>query len=250
MIELKKLSTLPPEDGLSKEEMKVAVEKMKQRLAELQDMLYAQHQFSVLVIVQGMDASGKDGLINHAFSGMNPAGIRVYSWKKPTETETKYDFLWRIHQAVPPKGMIHVFNRSQYEDILVPSVYKTLPETEIEKRYDMMNHFECLLTDSGTVVLKLYLHVSKKEQQSRMKDRMNQLSKQWKYDPADVGAIKLHDHFLAVYQSIFERCERYAPWHIVPSDKNTYKEYLTVKLLLEAMEKLPLAYPKIAKSKK
>lgn len=244
MVNLKKHSTLPPEDW-SKEEAAELVAQMKERLSELQNKLYAQHRFSVLIILQGMDASGKDGLVNHAFSGINPAGIRVYSWKKPTETELDYDFLWRIHQAVPPKGMIHVFNRSQYEDILVPSVFKTLPAEPVEKRYDIINQFEHLLAVSGTLVLKFYLHVSEKEQLERLQERLTLPEKQWKYDPNDAVTVKNRDKFLEVYETIFKRCHTdHAPWHIIPADKNRYKEYLTLKILLEAMEKLPLAYPK------
>lgn len=243
MTKLKKLSTLPPDDW-SKAETNGSAEHMKERLAELQNKLYAQHQFSVLVILQGMDASGKDGLVNHAFTGMNPAGIRVYSWKKPSETELDYDFLWRIHQAVPPKGMIHVFNRSQYEDIIVPTVFGTLPEKEVEKRYEIINQFEHLLAVSGTLVLKFYLHVSEEEQMKRLKERLTLPEKQWKYDPNDIVTVKNRDKFLDVYETILERCHSdHAPWYVIPADKNRYKEYLVLKILLEAMEKLPLAYP-------
>lgn len=245
-MNLDKISTLPPDD-LSKNDMVAGIEKMKDRLAELQNMLFAQHQFSVLVILQGMDASGKDGLVNHAFSGINPAGIRVYSWKKPTETEADHDFLWRIHNAVPPKGMIHIFNRSHYEDIIVPTIYKTLPAEQVEKRYDMVNHFEHLLVESGTVLLKFYLHVSEKEQMERLDERLSMPEKQWKYDADDMKTIKNRKLFIDIYAEIFKRCDKYAPWHIIPSDKNKYKEYLTLKIMLEAMEKLPLGYPKIKK---
>lgn len=243
MIDLKKISTLPPDDW-SKAGANGSLERMKERLSELQNMLYAQHKYSVLVILQGMDASGKDGLVNHAFTGTNPAGVRVYSWKKPTETELDYDFLWRIHQAVPPKGMIHVFNRSHYEDIVVPTVFDTLPEKEVDGRYDIINHFEHLLAVSGTLVLKFYLHVSEKEQMERLQERISMPEKQWKYDPNDMVTMKNRDKFLSVYGRIFNECQaKHAPWYIIPADKNRYKEYLFLQILLEAMEKLPLAYP-------
>lgn len=243
MIDLNKLSTLPPAGHPSKAKMDKAVDEMKSRLFELQNILYAQHKYSVLVILQGMDASGKDGLVNHAFSGINPAGVRVYSWKKPTETEADHDFLWRIHQAVPAKGMIHIFNRSHYEDILVPTVFGTLDPEVVEKRYKMINQFEHLLTESGTLILKFYLHVSEKEQLERLKERLTIPEKKWKYDGRDILTIKNRQEFLETYAKIFKRCSRFAPWHIIPTDKNRYKEYLTLKIMLEAMEKLPLSYP-------
>jgi len=242
---LKKISTFPPEGGISKDEMKAEIERMKKRLFELQDLLYADHRFSVLVIVQGMDASGKDGLINHAFSGMNPAGIRVYSWKKPTETELEHDFLWRIHQATPAKGMIHVFNRSHYEDIVVPTIFKTLPSKAIKKRLGMINQFENLLIESGTLVLKFYLHVSEKEQLERIEERMTMPSKMWKYNKDDMFTIKERGRFMDVYETIFKECAEYVPWHIIPADKNRYKEYAVLKILLEEIEKLKLGYPLI-----
>ena len=245
MSKLKNLSSLPPQNTPSKEAMQVEIEQMKLRLFELQNVLYASHSRSVLLIVQGMDASGKDGLINHAFSGMNPAGIRVYSWKKPTETETDHDFLWRIHQACPPKGMIHVFNRSHYEDIIVPTVFKTLPKEKIEERYEIINQFEHLLQESGTLVIKIFLHVSEKEQLQRIEERLTLPSKQWKYDPDDMFTIRNRKKFLKVYETLFSRCCDYAPWHIIPSDKNTYKEYAVLKILLGEMEKLNLSYPEI-----
>lgn len=247
MASLKKLSTLPPVGEPDKEGLIAAAEKLKTQIAAMQNMLYAQHQFSVLLLIQGMDASGKDGLINRAFSGLNPAGIRVYSWKKPTETELDHDFLWRIHQAAPPKGMIHIFNRSQYEDILVPSVFGGVPEAEIEKRYDRINEFEQLLTESGTLILKFYLHVSEEEQKKRLDERLQMPEKQWKYDPADMTVLKNRDKFLAVYERILKHCDKPVPWHIIPADKNRYKEYLVLKILAEALEKLPLAYPKLQK---
>lgn len=243
MHSLKNLSTAPPKDSLPKDELKVKIEQMKKRLFELQDMLYASHSRSVLLIVQGMDASGKDGLVNHALSGMNPAGIRVYSWKKPTETETDHDFLWRIHQACPPKGMIHVFNRSYYEDILVPTIFNTLPKEQIDKRYEIINQFENLLIESGTVILKVYLHVSEKEQLLRMEARLSDPRKKWKYNSADMFTIKSREKFMDVYETLFDECSKFAPWHIIPADKNTYKEYALLSILLERMEALGLEYP-------
>jgi PPK2 family polyphosphate:nucleotide phosphotransferase len=244
MILLRDLSTLPPEH-LTKNEGLKQLGEWKKELAELQNMLYAQNRFSVLIILQGMDASGKDGLIRNAFSSLNPAGIRVYSWGKPTEEEAAHDFLWRIHQSVPRRRMMHVFNRSHYEDILVPSVHKTHPPQEIEKRYRLINDFELLLKESGTTILKFYLHVSEEEQRERLAERQTNPAKMWKYVADDHFTLKYRDEFIRIYEEVFRRCSEHAPWHILPSDKNWYKEYGMLNILLTELKKLPLSYPEI-----
>lgn len=242
MTKLAQLATTA-ENSSTKEELKKSMELMKQQLIALQDKLYACKKNAVLVIVQGMDASGKDGAIKNVFAGVNPSGMRVYSWKKPSEEEAEHDFLWRIHAACPRKGMIHVFNRSQYEDILVPSIFGTFPKETIEKHYDAINHFEKLLIDSGTLVLKFYLHVSEKEQRERMEERKNNPEKQWKYNKDDIYTIEHRIDFLKVYDNIIERCSKHAPWHIIPADKNTFKEHSILKIVLENLNKLHLEYP-------
>jgi len=247
MPDLKKLSTLPP-DSCDKEETKKKTAEMKAELTELQNKLYAQGKYAILVILQGMDASGKDGLIRNAFSTINPTGIRVYSWKKPTEEEFNHDFLWRIHKATPELGMMHIFNRSHYEDILVPSIYNTFPKNIIEKRYSLINHFEELLEQANTKVLKFYLHVSEEEQRERLAERETDPTKFWKHNPNDKQTLENRDAFISYYEGIFEKCEKHAAWHIVPADKNWYKEYVVVKTLLELMKELPLEYPPLAES--
>ena len=245
MISLHSLSTLPTEN-LSKTEALEAIAKWKKEISQLQDMLYAQNRYSVLIVLQGMDASGKDGLIRNAFSSLNPAGLRVYSWKKPAEEEAAHDFLWRIHQAVPRRRMMHVFNRSHYEDILIPTVYKTHPPEEVEKRYRQINDFELLLKESGTTVLKFYLHVSEAEQRERLTERQTNPAKMWKHAADDHKTLKHRDDFIHVYEELFRRCSEHAPWHILPADKNWYKEYWLLKILVSEMKQLPLKYPNIS----
>lgn len=242
MFILSQLSSLPPEEA-DKEQLKKETQFMKAELSELQNMLYAQNKYSVLVIIQGMDASGKDGLIRNAFSTINPTGIQVYSWKKPTEEEFAHDFLWRIHKAVPRRGMMHIFNRSHYEDILVPTVYHTHPAEIIEQRYRLINDFELLLKQNDTVVLKFYLHVSENEQRERLAERETDPTKFWKHNPNDKQTLDNRHKFISCYETLFEHCKEHAPWHIVPADKNWYKEYIVVKTLWETLKKLPLAYP-------
>ncbi len=212
------------------------------KIGELQLKLYAESKKSLLVILQGMDASGKDGAIKDVFADVNPMGSRVFNFKKPTSHEYSHDFLWRIHANVPPQGMIHIFNRSHYEDILVPSVENSFPEKDIEKRYRQINDFEQLLEDNGTSVLKFFLHVSHKEQQERLRERMTNPKKFWKHKDVDWETSKKWDLYMEVYESIFEKCN-VSPWHIIPSDKNWYKEYLLAEKVYEALKQIDPKYP-------
>ncbi len=212
------------------------------KIGELQLKLYAESEKSLLVILQGMDASGKDGAIKDVFVDVNPMGIRVINFKKPTSHEYSHDFLWRIHANIPPQGMIHIFNRSHYEDIIVPTVESSYPEKFVEKRYRHINDFEQLLEDNGTTVLKFFLHVSHKEQQERLQERLNNPKKFWKHKDADWETSKKWDQYMEVYESIFEKCS-VSPWHIIPSDKNWYKEYLMALKVYEALKQIDPKYP-------
>src|SRR4030095_3258367 len=191
---------------------------------------------------QGMDASGKDGAIKNVFSDTNPMGTRVISFKKPTEPEYAHDFLWRIHSNVPPAGMIHLFNRSHYEDIVIPTVMGYIPKSIINKRYRHINDFEKMLEDNGTFILKFFLHVSKAEQMDRLKERMTNPKKFWKHKDEDWESTKNWNHFMKVYNRLFEKCN-HIPWHIIPSDKNWYKEYLVAEKVLDALKRIKPKYP-------
>lgn len=242
MIRLNKISTKPPGDA-EKEDYKARTDELLERLRDLQKKLYAQAEYSLLVVLQGLDASGKDGAINRVFSGLNLLGCQVTAFKAPTEAEKKHDFLWRIHQRVPAKGIIGIFNRSHYEDVLVPRVEKWVDEDTIKSRYRHINHFEQLLIDHQTALVKCYLHVSPEEQQSRLQERTQNPEKYWKHDDNDWAVAARRDQYLEAYEDVFKHCSEAAPWHVVPSDKNWYKQYLLAKITVEALEKMPLAYP-------
>jgi PPK2 family polyphosphate:nucleotide phosphotransferase len=244
-ISLSELSTRAPQE-LDKRETKQKFIEVLEELDELQNKLYASKAASVLVIAQGMDASGKDSLIRDVAGAMNPQGVQVHSFKVPTEDEAAHDFLWRIHQKTPARGMIHVFNRSHYEDVLVPYVHKTLDVAEARSRMEHINAFEKLLLDTGTVIVKLYLHVSKEKQLERLKDRTEDPRKMWKYDGRDVQAIESRAEYIGVYEELFERCAA-APWHIIPADQNWYKAFATAIVLRDALAGIKMEYPKLKK---
>ncbi len=240
-INLEDINTRSPKE-INKEEIKQKTAEIVKKIGELQDVLYASHSRSLLVIVQGMDASGKDGAIRDVFSGVNPMGIRVISFKKPTEEELDHDFLWRIHKNVPPKGMIHVFNRSHYEDVLIVRVHKWVDEKTIKKRFDFINSFEELLQERGTAILKFYLHISEKEQQKRFLERQTMPNKMWKFNQQDLEEAKYWPDYRKCYEDVFEKCN-VIPWEIIPSDHNFYKEYLIAKKVLKTLEDMNLSYP-------
>lgn len=241
MAKLSSISTRAPK-GFEKETTKEETKEYLKKLRELQPILFAQAKYSVLIVLQGMDASGKDGVVKSVFSGVNPMGCRVQAFKKPTAEEFSHDFLWRVHQHTPGKGMIQIFNRSHYEDILVPSVHKTIDEDKIKKRFEHINDFERLLTEHGTIIFKFYLHISKEEQESRLEERLADKEKQWKYRDADLAEAKKWDKYMKVYEDIFAKCDT-TPWHIVPSDQNWFKEYYIAKTVVEKLESLKLKYP-------
>lgn len=241
-IILSKTDTTAP-DKFNKEKTKKELLKIKLRLEELQNVLFAEGKHSLLIVLQGMDASGKDGAIKNVFEAVNPMGCRVIPFKQPTEMEVKHDFLWRIHQHVPEKGMIHIFNRSHYEDVLIQCVHKWVDEKIILQRYGHINNFEQLLIDSGTVVLKFYLHVSKKEQLKRLQERQVDPEKKWKHNDGDIKERALWNDYMNAYEQSFLNCSTAAAWHIVPADQNWYKEYVIAKIVVAALETLNMKYP-------
>lgn len=245
-IDISKISTRAPK-GLDKEETKKLTKQYLDKLPELQNRLYAQGKFNYLIILQGVDASGKDGVVKSVFSGVNPAGCSVTSWKAPTELEKNHDFLWRIHQEVPQKGMIKIFNRSHYEDVLITRVEKWIDNKEASKRFKHINNFESLITEcNNTILLKFYLHISKEEQLERLEERIKDPTKNWKYNPNDINVNNKWDAYQKVYNEVFEECNQ-IPWIVIPSDQNWYKEYLIAKTLVDSMESLKMTYPKITK---
>ena len=241
-ISLSALSTLPPA-GADKSDHEEMTRALIEELGELQNVLFAQGKYSLLVVLQGMDASGKDGVIREVFSGVNPMGCRVKGFKKPTEEEMKHDFLWRVHKEVPEKGMIQIFNRSHYEDVVIQKVHQWVDADTIRRRYDHINAFERLLAENGTRVLKFYLHISQKEQHERLQERLSDPRKMWKYNANDLEESKRWPDYMEAYEAAFAHCGADVPWHIIPSDKNWYKEYLIAKTIVETLRGLDLVYP-------
>lgn len=244
MAILNDISTRAPKE-FEKESTKKETAKLKEKLDELQNLLYADGNHALLVVIQGMDASGKDGAIKNVFSGLNPQGISVHSFKAPTAEELKHDFLWRIHQHAPAKGMIQVFNRSHYEDVLITRVHGWCDDDTAKKRFKAINRFEKLLEENNTTVLKFYLHISPERQQERFQERLNNPEKSWKYNPADFEEAKLWDKYRQVYEDVFEHCNE-TPWVIVSADQNWYKEYLIAKTVEDALSGLDMKYPSLA----
>ena len=245
-IRLKEIDTRAPKN-FDKEKTKKDIADLLEKLDELQNLLYAESKHALLVIIQGMDASGKDGAIRNVFGKLNPQGVEVKSFKVPTAEEAAHDFLWRIHQHSPPKGIIQIFNRSQYEDILVTRVHKWIDNPTAKKRMEAINNFEKLLeSHNNTAVLKFYLHVSPEEQLQRLNERIQNPRKQWKYNEEDFKEGKLWDTYMNMYEDCFENCSE-VPWTIVPSDQNWYKEYIIASKVFETLENFNMKYPGLKK---
>jgi PPK2 family polyphosphate:nucleotide phosphotransferase len=239
-------------DGSSKKDAKkdlkkklaAAMEADQQRLDVLQEALYAEGKHALLIVLQGMDTSGKDGSIRHVFSSVDPQGVQVTSFKVPTADELARDFLWRIHRAVPPKGMIGIFNRSQYEDVLVVRVHNLVPESIWRERYDHINRFEEMLHEHGTTILKFFLHISKAEQKKRLTERRDTPEKQWKFSLGDLKERAYWDAYQAAYEAVLTHCNTpYAPWHIVPANSKWYRNYVIARTVRETLERLNPQFP-------
>jgi PPK2 family polyphosphate:nucleotide phosphotransferase len=240
------IDTRAPKD-LDKKETKDKLEKIVQELDDLQNLLYAESKHSILVIVQGMDASGKDGVVRNVFGKLNPQGVTVKSFKAPTQEELAHDFLWRVHAHTPQKGMIQLFNRSHYEDILITRVHKWCDDDTAKKRMTAINDFEKLLSGhNNTTIFKFYLHISPAEQQQRLEERVKNPAKQWKYNEQDFAEAKLWDDYMKMYEDCFEYCND-IPWTIVPSDQNWYKEYIIASAIRDCLKKFDMQFPGLKK---
>ena len=242
------------DSGLSKEQGDEQLENLSEQIGELQELLYAAHKHSLLIILQGMDTSGKDGTVKHVMSEVNPLGCRVESFKVPTEEELAHDFLWRVHKVTPPRGMMTIFNRSHYEDVLVVRVHDLAPKSVWERRYDRINEFEKLLADSGTIILKFFLHISRKEQKKRLMAREQDPEKAWKLSAGDWRERKLWDDYMEAYEEAITRTTtEHAPWHIVPADKKWFRNLAVAASIRETLDEYrdewKHALSKIAESK-
>jgi len=232
-----------PFDG-DKGEGKDQLKELTEELETLQEMLYAENKQKVLVVLQGMDTSGKDGTIRHVFEGVNPQGVRVTSFKVPTEKELSRDYLWRVHKNVPGKGEIMIFNRSHYEDVLVVRVHELVPPEVWKRRYDQINAFEKMLCEEGVTIRKFFLHISKKEQKERLLDRLNEPHKQWKFRLGDVKERARWGDYTKAYEDVLSHTStEWAPWYIIPADKKWYRNLVVGTILVKTLKSFNIQYP-------
>ncbi|HEU4723262.1 MAG TPA: PPK2 family polyphosphate kinase [Gemmatimonadaceae bacterium] len=233
-----------PDHGKSEEELERLGGRESARIADLQQVLWADGSHALLIVLQGRDASGKDGAIRNVFTAVNPQGCTVSSFKQPTEIELRHDFLWRIHSQIPPKGMIGIFNRSHYEDILVPRVHGLFPKKVWSARYDQINDFERMLSENGVVMLKFMLHISRAEQKTRFEERISDETKNWKFRVGDLDDRKRWDDYTKAYRGILERTStEWAPWYVVPADDKDVRNYLIARCIADTLESLDLHFP-------
>jgi PPK2 family polyphosphate:nucleotide phosphotransferase len=227
-----------------KEETRAATSTLAARLAELQEVLWARQQERILVVLQGIDTSGKGGTVRRVFGAVNPAGLRVTSFNVPTEDELAHDYLWRVHARVPAHGEIGVFDRSHYEDVLAVRVLDLVPEARWRRRYDQINDFERLLTEEGTTIVKVFLHISKGEQKERLQSRLEEPTKRWKFKASDLDARARWDDWQAAFEeAIASTSTKHAPWHVIPADKKWYRDWAVASLMVGVLERMDLSWP-------
>jgi PPK2 family polyphosphate:nucleotide phosphotransferase len=241
-----RLAEIDPADtmGIDKGAARTEAKVLNRRLEELQELLYAEGRHKVLIVLQAMDAAGKDGTIRHVFDGVNPQGVKVASFKKPTDRELAHDYLWRVHAHTPGAGEITIFNRSHYEDVLIVRVLGLVPEDRWSRRYQHIRAFEQLLADEGTTILKFYLHITKEEQRRRLQARLDDPSKHWKFDVGDLDQRRQWDDYMAAYEAaLSETSTEQAPWFVVPSDRKWFRTLVISRILVSTLESLQMAYP-------
>lgn len=242
-----RLTDLPTDGKEFAESRKVAEREFKELRRELiksQARLYAEDKHKLLIVFQAMDAGGKDGTIRKVFTGVNPQGVRVHSFKAPTKEELAHDYLWRVHKVVPARGMIGIFNRSHYEDVLVVRVESIVPEPIWRKRYDQINEFEELLSETGTKILKFFLHISPDEQKKRFQDRIDEPTKHWKFSLEDLEKRKKWEDYMEAYEEALNQCTTTcAPWHVIPANQKWYRNLAIMRTIVQTLRDLKLEYP-------
>ncbi len=232
--------------GDGKQEIEPQFRVLQEQLQDLQKMLYAQNKHRVLVVMQAMDTGGKDGCIKHVFSHIDPQGIHVRSFKKPSEEELSYDFLWRVHAKVPHRGQLVIFNRSHYEDIIAVRVKKLFPDEVWKRRQRHVVEFERMLAEEGTTIVKIFLHISKEEQKRRLETRLQNPVKHWKFNPEDLADRKRWDDFMAAYEDVMSKTStEFAPWFVVPADRKWYRNLCVARIMLDTLRKLDMELPKV-----
>jgi len=231
--------------GWEKHEAIAALEENRQKLSELQYKLYADGGHALLVVIQAIDAGGKDGTVRDIFTAMNPQGCVVTSFKAPTSEELKHDYLWRVHQKVPARGMVGVFNRSHYEDVLVVRVDKLVPKEVWQARYEQINHFEKMLTSNGVHIVKVFLQISKAEQKQRLENRLKEPDKQWKFSPEDLQKRRQWSQYQLAFEAMLTRCSTdHAPWYQIPADRKWFRSLAVSEILVTEMGRLGLRFPR------
>ncbi len=231
------------ERSKTKEQDKVVLGELATEINALQDIMHAQGKHKVILVLQGMDASGKDGTVRHVFSECDPLGIRLASFKAPSSEELAHDYLWRVHHEVPKAGELVIFNRSHYEDVLIVKAHDWIDDAECKQRYKQINDFERMLTETGTTIIKCYLHISKVEQKKRMQERLDDPTKAWKFNPNDLKERALWPKYIQAYENaMMATSTLHAPWYVVPADSKTNRNLLVSRLLLETLKSLKLQY--------
>jgi PPK2 family polyphosphate:nucleotide phosphotransferase len=231
---------------IGKEEGEKEFDKLVLKLTDLQELLYADGKQSLLVVLQAMDAGGKDSTIQHVFGPINPQGCNIISFKGPNNEELSHDYLWRVHKNAPARGYMTVFNRSHYEDVLIVKVKKFAPKERIEARYEHINHFEKMLSDEGTRIVKFYLNISKDYQKERFERRLEKPEKNWKFNPEDLESRKDWDKYMDAFGDVFEKCStKSSPWYVVPAETRWFRDLLVTRVLVDILEGMGLKYPVI-----
>lgn len=234
------------ERGESKAQDALELTRLANEINALQDILNAEGKRKILLVLQGMDASGKDGTVRHVFSECDPLGIRLASFKAPSSDELAHDYLWRVHQQVPKAGELVIFNRSHYEDVLIVKVHDWIDDAECQRRYAQINDFERLLSETGTTIIKCFLHISKEEQKARLQERLDDPTKTWKFNPGDLKERALWPNYMQAYeQALKATSTQYAPWYVIPADSKTNRNLLISRLLLNALNDMKLSYPPV-----
>ncbi len=235
------------DDGsLDKEKTSKDFADLHERFIELTQLLYAEHKRGLLVVLQGMDTSGKDSATRAVFGGVSPTGINAVSFKQPSAEELSHDFLWRVHRHAPERGEITIFNRSHYEDVLIVRVHDLVPEKRWKARYEHIRNFERLLVDEGAVIVKFYLHISKDFQKERLQKRLDDPKKHWKFNPGDLVEREKWPEYRKAYEDALGKCSTEdAPWYVIPSERRWFRDWLMTKILVETLEGLDMKYPKV-----
>ena len=248
MIKLSEIPTTPPK-GLDKETIKKKTDKIAREIGKKQHLLYAENKKALLIVFQGMDASGKDGATRKIFKYGSPSGVSAYAFKKPTDEEFAHDFLWRVHKIVPRRGQIVIFNRSHYEDILIQRVHKWISEERVQLRMESINAFERLLMeDNYTTILKFYMHISKDRQAEKLQERIDDPTKNWKHNENDWKERAHWDEYMKCYEDVINKCNL-APWTVAPVDSRWYRDYFIAQKILETLEEMKFVLPKIEPAK-